>query len=354
MLRPRQVILCVLRAGGNCAIMEGEGKGEGKGGDRMKRQYEFWFVVGSQFLYGEDALRTVEARAREMAAQLSGALPFPLVYKLTAKTHREIADALREANYRPECAGVVTWCHTFSPSRMWIDGLRDLQKPWCHLATQYNREIPNDEIDMDFMNENQSAHGDREYGHIVTRMGIERKVVAGHWQRRARAVSAWRDWMRTAVGTGGEPQGAASLRVGGQHAQRGRHRGRQGRGADQAGLDRWTPIRSMRSPSTCAAVSRARTPTRWWTSTTTCTTYSSTAATRRNSAAMWPCRREIELGFERFMVDRRTTTPSSPTPFGDLGAHQAASGPGQSSAWMAKGYGFGAEGDWKTAGDGAP
>ncbi|MBQ3141215.1 MAG: L-arabinose isomerase, partial [Clostridia bacterium] len=131
---------------------------------------EFWFVVGSQFLYGPEVLETVDTRARQMAAELSKVLPYPVVYKVTAKTNKEIADTVREANYRDECAGVITWCHTFSPSKMWIDGLRDLQKPWCHLATQYNREIPNDEIDMDFMNLNQAAHGDREHGFIGARL----------------------------------------------------------------------------------------------------------------------------------------------------------------------------------------
>jgi len=163
----------------------------------MKR--EFWFVVGSQFLYGPDVLVTVEKRAREMAEELSGALPYPLIYKVTAKTNREIAQVVREANYRDECAGIITWCHTFSPSKMWIDGLRDLQKPWCHFATQYNREIPNEEIDMDFMNLNQAAHGDREHGFIGARLRKPRKVVAGYWkdEKVRRRIG---DWMRAAVG----------------------------------------------------------------------------------------------------------------------------------------------------------
>ena len=163
----------------------------------MKR--EFWFVVGSQFLYGPDVLITVENRAREMAAELSKALPYPLVYKVTAKTNKEIADVVKEANYRDECAGIITWCHTFSPSKMWIDGLRDLQKPWCHFATQYNREIPNEEIDMDFMNLNQAAHGDREHGFIGARLRKPRKVVAGYW-RDEKAQKRIGDWMRAAVG----------------------------------------------------------------------------------------------------------------------------------------------------------
>ena len=109
------------------------------------KQYEFWFVVGSQFLYGPEVLETVARRAAEMAEWMnqSGRLPCKVVYKVTAKTQQEIADVVREANYQPSCAGIITWCHTFSPSKMWINGFVDLQKPYCHFATQYNREIPN-------------------------------------------------------------------------------------------------------------------------------------------------------------------------------------------------------------------
>ena len=144
---------------------------------------EFWFVVGSQFLYGPEVLETVAARAAEMADVLnaSGNLPCKLVYKVTAKTNKEIADVVKEANYNDNCLGVISWCHTFSPSKMWINGFVNLQKPYCHFATQYNREIPNEEIDMDFMNLNQAAHGDREFGYIVSRLGIKRKVVVGHY-----------------------------------------------------------------------------------------------------------------------------------------------------------------------------
>ncbi len=163
------------------------------------KQYQFWFVVGSQFLYGPEVLDTVAARAAEMAEKLSAVLPYPLVYKVTAKTNREIAEACKEANYDDSCAGIITWCHTFSPSKMWINGLADLQKPWCHFATQYNREIPNEEIDMDFMNLNQAAHGDREHGFIGARLRKPRKVIAGFWQDeevQARIGS----WMKAAVG----------------------------------------------------------------------------------------------------------------------------------------------------------
>ena len=167
----------------------------------MLKNYEFWFVVGSQFLYGPEVLETVAARAAEMADKLnaSGNLPCKIVYKVTAKTNAEISDVVREANYDKHCAGIITWCHTFSPSKMWINGFASLQKPYCHLATQYNREIPNEEIDMDFMNLNQAAHGDREHGFIAARLRMPRKVIAGYWQD-ADVQKRLGDWMRAAVG----------------------------------------------------------------------------------------------------------------------------------------------------------
>ena len=165
------------------------------------QDYEFWFVVGSQFLYGPEVLETVAKRAAEMTEVLnaSGNLPCKIVYKVTAKTNKEIADVVREANYDPRCAGIITWCHTFSPSKMWINGFVDLQKPYCHFATQYNREIPNEEIDMDFMNLNQAAHGEREHGFIGARLRMPRKVIAGYWQDED-VLKRLGDWMRAAVG----------------------------------------------------------------------------------------------------------------------------------------------------------
>ena len=164
----------------------------------MKKR-EFWFVVGSQFLYGPEVLETVEARAREMAEKLTAVLPYPLVFKTIGVTCQGITDVIREANYHDECAGIVTWCHTFSPSKMWINGLTMLQKPWCHLATQYNREIPNEQIDMDFMNLNQAAHGDREHGFIDARLRAPRKVVAGY-REDTKVHQRLADWMKAAVG----------------------------------------------------------------------------------------------------------------------------------------------------------
>ncbi len=160
---------------------------------------EFWFIVGSQDLYGEEVLRTVAARAQEMATELSKDLPYPLVYKVTAMSNRQITEVIRQANYDDTCLGIITWCHTFSPSKMWINGFADLQKPYCHFATQYNLEIPNEEIDMDFMNLNQAAHGDREHGFIAARMRMPRKVIAGYWKDpevRRRIAK----WMRVCIG----------------------------------------------------------------------------------------------------------------------------------------------------------
>ena len=163
------------------------------------KHYEFWFIVGSQTLYGEDVLTTVANRAEEMAQKLSSVLPYPLKYKVTAKSSAEITQVVKEANYDDSCAGIVTWCHTFSPSKMWINGLDLLQKPWLHFATQYNREIPNEEIDMDFMNLNQAAHGDREHGFIAARLRMPRKVIAGYWQDED-VQERLGSWMRAAVG----------------------------------------------------------------------------------------------------------------------------------------------------------
>lgn len=161
--------------------------------------YQFWFVVGSQSLYGEEVLKTVAQRAEEMAQEMSKHLPYSLIYKVTAMSNSQIADIVKEANYDDSCAGIITWCHTFSPSKMWINGLVNLQKPYCHFATQYNLEIPNEEIDMDFMNLNQAAHGDREHGFLAARLRLPRKVIAGYWKDEE-CLKRIGDWMKAAIG----------------------------------------------------------------------------------------------------------------------------------------------------------
>ncbi|WP_105617751.1 L-arabinose isomerase [Vallitalea okinawensis] len=144
----------------------------------------FWFITGSQHLYGEEILRQVANHSQAIVEGFNNAeqITYPIIFKPTVKTPEEIRQVLMEANMDDSCAGVITWMHTFSPAKMWIAGLSILNKPLLHLHTQFNQDIPWDEIDMDFMNLNQSAHGDREYGFIGARMEIPRKVIAGYWE----------------------------------------------------------------------------------------------------------------------------------------------------------------------------
>ena len=165
------------------------------------KNYKFWLVVGSQHLYGPDVLDTVDKRGAEMAGHFndSGKIPCEIIYKATVKTPDEITRLIKEANYDDSCAGIITWCHTFSPSKMWINGLKSLQKPYLHLHTQYNKHIPNEEIDMNFMNLNQAAHGDREHGFIGARLRLARKVVVGFWQE-PQVHEKIGSWQRSAIG----------------------------------------------------------------------------------------------------------------------------------------------------------
>jgi len=148
------------------------------------KQFEVWFITGSQDLYGDETLREVDRHSQEVAAALDSApqIPVRIVFKPVLTTPEQIRDVVLAANAAPNCIGLVAWMHTFSPAKMWIAGLKLLQKPLLHLHTQFNREIPWSTIDMDFMNTNQSAHGGREFGFIGARMRIARKVVVGHWQ----------------------------------------------------------------------------------------------------------------------------------------------------------------------------
>ncbi len=161
---------------------------------------QFWFVVGSQHLYGEEALGQVKANAQKItdALNASGVLPYPLVLQELAVTADAITSVMKEINYRDEVAGVITWMHTFSPAKMWIRGTKLLQKPLLHLATQFNESIPWSTIDMDFMNLNQAAHGDREYGFINARLGKQNKIVVGYWER-PEVQQQIADWMDVAA-----------------------------------------------------------------------------------------------------------------------------------------------------------
>lgn len=169
------------------------------------RKLEVWFVTGSQHLYGEETLNKVAEHSQIIARSFNESqhIPVTVVWKPTVKSSEEIYNTCMEANTTKNCIGIIAWMHTFSPAKMWIGGLKILQKPLCHLHTQFNSDIPWGDIDMDFMNLNQSAHGDREFGFIMTRMRIRRKVIVGHWQNTkvldrinvwARAAAGWHDW----------------------------------------------------------------------------------------------------------------------------------------------------------------
>lgn len=164
------------------------------------KSFKFWFVTGSQHLYGEEVLKEVAGNSKEIVEFLNSGVssPHEIIFKSVVTTPDEILDTLTEAAADKECAGVITWMHTFSPSKMWINGLKIFNKPILHLHTQFNKEIPWDTMDMDFMNTNQSAHGDREHGFIHTRMGIKRKVVVGHFKDE-RVASKIGRWMNVAA-----------------------------------------------------------------------------------------------------------------------------------------------------------
>jgi len=169
------------------------------------KKFEVWFVTGSQHLYGEEVLKQVALHSKKIAASFNDAanIPVQVKFKPVVKSPEEIFAVCQEASTAANCIGIIAWMHTFSPAKMWIGGLKILQKPMLHLHTQFNRDIPWSSIDMDFMNLNQSAHGDREFGFMVSRMRINRKVVVGHWQDTeviekintwTRVAAAWNDW----------------------------------------------------------------------------------------------------------------------------------------------------------------
>ncbi|MBR3714887.1 MAG: L-arabinose isomerase [Clostridia bacterium] len=160
---------------------------------------QLWFVIGSQHLYGDETIRQVADHAAEMAEYFNEKLPYEVILKPIATTSDIITSIMKEANASDDCIGIITWMHTFSPSKMWITGLNIIEKPILHLHTQYNEKIPYDSIDMDFMNLNQSAHGDREHGFIYARMRKNRKVVAGYWKDEE-TLSQIEIWAKAAYG----------------------------------------------------------------------------------------------------------------------------------------------------------
>ncbi len=165
------------------------------------KQYNFWLIAGSQDLYGDETVRQVGENARQVVQDLnaSGKLQWPVEFKSVVLDSTSIRQVLEQASTDASCAGVIAWMHTFSPAKMWIAGLKALQRPLLHLHTQFNRKIPLDQIDMDYMNLHQSAHGDREFGYICSRLGLPRKVVSGFY-RDERVISRISSWMRSAIG----------------------------------------------------------------------------------------------------------------------------------------------------------
>ncbi len=178
------------------------------------KKYEAWFVSGSQHLYGEDTLKEVFIHSEEIVTSFSESaqIPIKIIFKSVLTTSESIRNLCQEANSSDNCVGLITWMHTFSPAKMWISGLKVLNKPYLHLHTQFNRDIPWNEIDMDFMNLNQSAHGGREFGFIGARMGTKRKVVVGHWKDNA-VIEKLNVWLRAACAWN-DMQGAKIARFG--------------------------------------------------------------------------------------------------------------------------------------------
>ncbi len=307
-------------------------------------QLEAWFLTGSQHLYGPETLRQVDADSRAIVDGLNaaGTLPVRLVFKPALKTPEEISAALGAAQASPACIGVVTWMHTFSPAKMWIGGLSRLRKPLCHLHTQFNRDIPWKSIDMDFMNLNQSAHGDREFGHICARLGVRRKVVVGHWQAPAvhqrlaawlRAAAAWHDSQSLKVARIGDNMRQVAVTEGDKvEAER-----QLGYAVNGYGIgDLVEHVRAVADGQIAAL----------------CDEYQSSYTMQpelRAGGAQHPSLREaarIEAGLRSFLTEGGFGAFTDT--FEDL--HELVQLPGiATQRLMADGIGFGAEGDWKHA-----
>jgi L-arabinose isomerase len=305
------------------------------------KQLEVWFLTGSQHLYGNETLKKVETHAREMTEALSSALPVRLFLKPVIKSADEVSRLCQEANSAPQCIGVVTWCHTFSPSKMWINGLKILQKPILHLHTQYNRDIPWAAIDMDFMNLNQAAHGDREHGFIMSRMRLNRKVVAGFWQDMrvqaqigawTRAAAAWHDWQNAKFCRFGDNMREVAVTEGDKVAAQMKF----GFSVNGYGVGDLVGAISKISNGEIDRLIRDYEA-----------DYTVAAALKKNGAKRESLREaaRIELGLRAFL--RAGNFRGFTTTFEDL--HGLAQLPGLSvQRLMGEGYGFGAEGDWKT------
>ena len=296
---------------------------------KTAKNYKFWFATGSQDLYGDECLQKVAEHSKIIVNELnkSGILPYEVVWKPTLITNEVIRKTFNDANADEECAGVITWMHTFSPAKSWILGLQEYRKPLLHLHTQFNEEIPYDTIDMDFMNENQSAHGDREYGHIVSRMGIVRKVIVGHWAAKE-VQEKIASWMRTAVGVM-ESSHIRVMRIADNMRNVAVTEGDKVEAQIRFGweIDAY-PVNEIAEEyySKYQILLEGRDPEEF----------------KKHVAVQ----AQIEIGFERFLEEKNYQ--AIVTHFGDLGALQQL--PGLAiQRLMEKGYGFGGEGDWKTA-----
>ncbi|MGL5438062.1 MAG: L-arabinose isomerase [Lachnospiraceae bacterium] len=308
------------------------------------KQYKFWFATGSQDLYGEECLNNVAEHSHIIVDQLnqSGLLPFEIVWKPTLIDNATIRKTFQEANMDEECAGVITWMHTFSPAKSWILGLQEFRKPLLHFHTQFNQEIPYDTIDMDFMNENQAAHGDREYGHIVSRMGIERKVIMGHWSDE-KTVNRMASWMRTAVGIM-ESSHIRVVRIADNMRNVAVTEGDKVEAQIKFGweIDAY-PVNEINGYVDAVADGAVSALVEEYYSRYQILLEGRDEKEFRRHVAV---QAQIEIGFETFLKEKNYQ--AIVTHFGDLGGLKQL--PGLAiQRLMEKGYGFGGEGDWKTA-----
>lgn len=308
------------------------------------KNYKFWFTTGSQDLYGDACLENVAKHSKIIVEHLnkSGILPFEVVWKPTLITNELIRKTFNEANADEECAGVITWMHTFSPAKSWILGLQEFRKPLLHLHTQFNEEIPYDTIDMDFMNENQSAHGDREYGHIVTRMGIERKVIVGHWNNK-NVQERIASFMRTAIGLM-ESSHIRVCRVADNMRNVAVTEGDKVEAQIKFGweVDAY-PVNEIVDFVKDVSTAEINTLLEEYYSRYDILLEGRNPEEFKKHVAV---QAGIEIGFERFLKEKNYQ--AIVTHFGDLGGLQQL--PGLAiQRLMEKGYGFGGEGDWKTA-----
>lgn len=309
-----------------------------------QKQYKFWFCTGSQDLYGDECLSHVAEHSRQIVEALnkSEAIPYEVVWKPTLITNELIRKTFNEANMDETCAGVITWMHTFSPAKSWILGLQEYRKPLLHLHTQFNEEIPYDTIDMDFMNENQSAHGDREYGHIFSRLGMERKVVVGFWGDKAVQAKIG-SWMRTGVGVI-ESSHVRVMRIADNMRNVAVTEGDKVEAQIKFGweVDAY-PVNEI--AEAVAQVSRGDIDVlveEYYDKYEILLEGREEKEFREHAAVQ----AGIEIGFERFLTEKNYH--AIVTHFGDLGSLKQL--PGLAiQRLMEKGYGFGGEGDWKTA-----